>query len=285
MLRRATAQDNRLTFQARGMLAYLLSKPDTWEIQPAELQAAGRCGRDRVHKILSELEEYGYLTKEQPRIEEGDDKGRFAANVYTLRESPSTENPLTVNPSTENPVHIEVLESRESTERAESLAPPPTASKRPTPPKSKKPAAIKTLVDLNQLQRIVAINAHRIKNGQGLNGRTMTRINMAVKDLRERFTDAPIEPDELARAYKWHCAQDGAPAAPKDSVKICDMVQAYRDAHPFKLSSNGNLNPADPDCPMCEGKGVYSYDVPYGDPRFGKTEVCACRKPGTQEAA
>lgn len=46
-----------------------------------------------------------------------------------------------------------------------------------------------------------------------------------------------------------------------------------------------SLPPADPDCPMCEGKGVYSYDVPYGDPRFGKTEVCACRKPGTQEAA
>ncbi|HMN14945.1 MAG TPA: helix-turn-helix domain-containing protein [Bellilinea sp.] len=46
-----------------------------------------------------------------------------------------------------------------------------------------------------------------------------------------------------------------------------------------------SLPPADPDCPMCEGKGVYSYDVPYGDPRFGKTEVCACRKPGAQEAA
>lgn len=45
------------------------------------------------------------------------------------------------------------------------------------------------------------------------------------------------------------------------------------------------LNPPDPNCPICGGMGVYSYDVPYGDPRFGKTEVCACRKPGTQEAA
>jgi len=54
---------------------------------------------------------------------------------------------------------------------------------------------------------------------------------------------------------------------------------------PGAKPSGSPLGPADPDCPMCEGKGVYSYDVPYGDPRFGKTEVCACRKPGTQEAA
>lgn len=68
---------------------------------------------------------------------------------------------------------------------------------------------------------------------------------------------------------------------------VADHMPAFVDAHKLRGGNreHGTLNPADPDCPMCDGKGVYSYDVPYGDPRFGKTEVCACRKPGTQEAA
>ena len=33
----------------------------------------------------------------------------------------------------------------------------------------------------------------------------------------------------------------------------------------------------DPDCPHCHGAGYVRYDVPVGDPRFGRLEACVCR--------
>ena len=35
--------------------------------------------------------------------------------------------------------------------------------------------------------------------------------------------------------------------------------------------------PGDPDCPICHGLGFVGYDVPMGDPRFGKSDICTCR--------
>lgn len=149
--------------------------------------------------------------------------------------------------------NIEAETTSENTQK-ESLAPPPTASKRPAPSKPKKPAAIKTLTDLDQLHRVVAINSHRIKPGQGINGRTMIRINTAIRDLRERFIDRAVEPDELASAYKWHCALEGNPEAPGESVKICRMVQKYRDANPMRRIGPAVHFPRPmPGCTVCGG--------------------------------
>jgi len=114
---RTTAQDGkrspgRLSFEARGILAYLLSKPDDWEIQRADLMAEGGIGRDKVNSILKELREAGYLVTEIQR----DDEGKITGTVYRLYESanrstekasygdaPFTENPQSGNRSTEKP--------------------------------------------------------------------------------------------------------------------------------------------------------------------------------------
>jgi hypothetical protein len=97
MMLRDTAQDTRLTFDERGMLAYLLSKPGDWEIKEADLQKAGHCGRDKVRGILDSLNKHGYLTKEHER-----EKGKFTKNIYTLYETPVTEVTVTEKPSMEN---------------------------------------------------------------------------------------------------------------------------------------------------------------------------------------
>src|SRR5690606_15840152 len=99
VMSRETAQDRNLTFEARGMLAYLLSKPDDWQVQIKDLQQ--HIGRDKVKAILKELEAAGYLTVERDRHNE---RGRFARNIYRVHETPLTENPSTVNPSTVEPL-------------------------------------------------------------------------------------------------------------------------------------------------------------------------------------
>lgn len=64
LVRRDTMQDRSLSYEARGMLAYILSKPDTWRVQPSELIQDG-CGRDKVYRILSELIRHHYIEHEK----------------------------------------------------------------------------------------------------------------------------------------------------------------------------------------------------------------------------
>jgi DNA replication protein DnaC len=47
------------------------------------------------------------------------------------------------------------------------------------------------------------------------------------------------------------------------------------------ISSSTSLG--DPNCPYCGGQGYLRADVPVGDPRFGKLEVCVCRQRDVSE--
>lgn len=96
LCRRDTAQDRTISFEARGMLAYLLSKPADWIVQPKDLQQKD-CGRDKVYRILKELEEHHYLAREFIR-----EKGVVKGIEYIVHEEPFPENPDTVEPYTAN---------------------------------------------------------------------------------------------------------------------------------------------------------------------------------------
>src|SRR5215211_4594598 len=44
-----------------------------------------------------------------------------------------------------------------------------------------------------------------------------------------------------------------------------------------------NTSLGDPNCPYCGGQGYLRADVPVGDPKFGKLEVCVCRQRDVSE--
>lgn len=71
LINRHAMEDDRLTFEARGVLAYILVKPDNWEIQINDLRRAGGTGRDKVYRILNELIAFGYITREQHMQSDG----------------------------------------------------------------------------------------------------------------------------------------------------------------------------------------------------------------------
>ena len=60
MVKRDTVQNQNLSYEARGMLVYILSQPDDWRVQPSEL-ITPLCGRDKVYRILKELIEAKYI--------------------------------------------------------------------------------------------------------------------------------------------------------------------------------------------------------------------------------
>ncbi|MDW6005488.1 conserved phage C-terminal domain-containing protein [Vibrio mangrovi] len=82
-------QEGHLSFQAMGMLTYLLSKPDHWQVSPAQLAnvtqgAAKKTGRDGVYAILKELRQVGYVTTQK----------RASGEIeYIVFDEPKTVNP------------------------------------------------------------------------------------------------------------------------------------------------------------------------------------------------
>lgn len=83
--------DNRLSWRAKGILCYLLSKPDTWKIRVADIWAKGKEGRNAVQDALNELKEFGYADL---RLVQGEG-GRLGGYEWTIYETPKhrqTEN-------------------------------------------------------------------------------------------------------------------------------------------------------------------------------------------------
>ena len=137
---RAPAQDKGLSYEARGLLWYLLSKPDHWEIKIKDLIIKGIAGRDKVYRMLKELKEAGYLHGRE-RNKRGD--GTYAWTGYILHEEPFTEKPdmddknppypekpYTGEPYTENQDILESTEG-ESTEKKKDSIPPADAAELP----------------------------------------------------------------------------------------------------------------------------------------------------------
>lgn len=104
MLDKFSVNDSGLSWKAKGLLAYLLSKPDDWQVYERDVIAHARDSRDSVRAGLKELEAAGYIQRAQARNE----SGRFAEKEYRVFErplvghslvggdSPATENPSTV---------------------------------------------------------------------------------------------------------------------------------------------------------------------------------------------
>lgn len=82
---RASAQNTALSYEARGLLWYLLSLPDDWEVKVRTLQIKGKAGRDKVYGIIEELAEAGYIKRPQ---RDRDEKGRVYWTPYEVYETP-----------------------------------------------------------------------------------------------------------------------------------------------------------------------------------------------------
>jgi hypothetical protein len=83
----AFLQDGRLSFRARGVLAYVLSQPDDWSHSAERLAVATTEGEKAIVSALSELEEFGYSWLEKHRGNRG-----TVFNRRRFRESPRPEN-------------------------------------------------------------------------------------------------------------------------------------------------------------------------------------------------
>jgi hypothetical protein len=106
ILRNEVSNDKRLSWAARGMLVYLLSKPDDWNVSIAQLinetkDSGSALGRDGVYKVLNQLIDAGYVKRVS-----GKSNGQFSGTDYVVMDcsdEPLTDSPLTAFPDTAEP--------------------------------------------------------------------------------------------------------------------------------------------------------------------------------------
>lgn len=105
-------RDRRLSYEARGLLCELLSRPDDWELTVANIVALGGAGRDKVYRLIREAKALGYIDTPRARRIDGtmlnqryrvtDDPAalieRTAKEIRIREMRPLTENPEVVVP-------------------------------------------------------------------------------------------------------------------------------------------------------------------------------------------
>ncbi len=132
----AAVEDTRLSWAARGMLAYLLSRPDDWKVLVNDLKKRGNLGRDGIYALLRELRSSGYVRFERNR----DARGRMRGGTYIVSEvpapcpdAPDADKPATAAP---RPVRPGALPNTDGYQRSTTTNRPtdrqtPTAAREP----------------------------------------------------------------------------------------------------------------------------------------------------------
>jgi len=81
---RRSIQDPALSWKAKGLLAYLLSLPDDWQIYIKELPNHSNDGIKATRAAFNQLRATGYITGAKRRGE----KGYFEGHEYVVHEHP-----------------------------------------------------------------------------------------------------------------------------------------------------------------------------------------------------
>jgi DNA-binding Lrp family transcriptional regulator len=97
-----TMRDNSISFEATGLLCFLLSLPADWAIHKSWLQKQKLgCGRDKLTRLISELEEAGYIKREVSQLENGKLNGYdWYVHPTALLKNRNTDNPTDGKPAT-----------------------------------------------------------------------------------------------------------------------------------------------------------------------------------------
>jgi len=94
--------DPTISFRAKGVYAYLRSKPDNWEYRVQNITRAGKEGRDAIQTAIKELESAGYIERVANQVE----GGKYHGWIWYIYETPINRDTdrLPENPSVGFPV-------------------------------------------------------------------------------------------------------------------------------------------------------------------------------------
>lgn len=110
VIRNSIFKDKTLSAKAKGVACQLLSLPPDWDYSVKGLVTLFNDGEASIRSALTELEEHGYLCREQYREEGKFSKSRYVITDMLKSEKPFVENPLAEKPIAGNPAQYNTKE-------------------------------------------------------------------------------------------------------------------------------------------------------------------------------
>ncbi|WP_153716968.1 hypothetical protein [Eikenella corrodens] len=195
--------DHQLSFAAMGLLGYLLSKPDNWQVSVNQLIGATdgtekQSKRDAVLKMLDELKAKGFVQMKR-KAEGGVDYIVFDSPQSQNGEIPLRENPTMGNshsgeiPQWENPtvlINTEDLSNKSGLDKQNthaSAAADAPVSAEPEPPKPDKPKKRKPSAARIELE------AYRLLGEHGIDGQLAQDYIALRKSHRAPITQTALK--------------------------------------------------------------------------------------------
>lgn len=194
--------DHQLSFAAMGLLGYLLSKPDNWQVSVNQLIGATdgtekQSKRDAVLKMLDELKAKGFVQMKR-KAEGGVDYIVFDSPQSQNGEIPLRENPTMGNshsgkiPLRENPavlINTEDLSNKSGLDKqnthASAAADAPVSAEpesKPDKPKKRKPSAAR-----------IELEAYRVLGEHGIDGQLAQDYIALRKSHRAPITQTALK--------------------------------------------------------------------------------------------
>jgi hypothetical protein len=98
-------RDERLSLEARGLIAQIMSHRPGWNLSIKSLASRNHIGRDKVKRILDELLAHGYLERSEKQAH--DDLGHLAGYDYTTKDPHG----VTQEPGKAKPIKADPIEA------------------------------------------------------------------------------------------------------------------------------------------------------------------------------
>ena len=84
IVKRVGFEDERLSWKSKGILAYLLTRPDDWQTYLKQLEKVSKDGRESTANAVKELQKFGYMRKKAKQ----DENGKFCGWDWEVYGSP-----------------------------------------------------------------------------------------------------------------------------------------------------------------------------------------------------
>ena len=81
-------EDSRLSWKTKGILAYLLSRPDDWVVRFEQLQTVSKDGKSSIRSAFKELSELGYCERVPKQVIDEDGRSVLMGSEYVVYELP-----------------------------------------------------------------------------------------------------------------------------------------------------------------------------------------------------
>ena len=224
VIHKSALEDPNLSFKAKGLWAYCMSRPDDWEFHVSHLKTVSQDGKAAIYSAINELISCGYCRRIQTR-----NGGKFDSYDYEVHEikiiSPLTDFPRTENPRTEN----RTLLSKEGNQVSKKNPPPSSSKREPTAPPQKDDWRMR--ISSSWTKEEFEYAWKKLEENKGKVGQIQAYLEACMQNYRDANGFASDQKNRVER----HRAQ----VKPLDGTRINgDLVTAREDRVEFTCGSS-----------------------------------------------